>query len=272
MPLGAETERVSLADLARHAERLRDRGFTVVPEPVIDGTLIESARALSKERLAKLLDDVRAAGCDPVEQQYRFREIATRQRNRWDLQLQDPAQGLDDSAWSQLCRAAVAAATPIIREAQGDDYSGVEPVMVGAVISRPGARVQRFHCDATHEHFAAAKANASHRLYNIFVPLVDVRENSDGTQFWAAPELEASTCALGERDAGEEVTVAKQDGLGNQQFDSAGRRISQRNCVCARVRVRARLRELSDCSSALHLSSRSLPLAARRQATAPCHR
>ena len=201
VPMGAGTHKVSLADVAKHVERLRDRGFTVVPEPVMDGTLVECARARSQERLAKLLADVQAAGCDPVEQQYRFREIATRQRNRWDLQLQDPAQGLDDSTWSQLCRAALAAATPIIREAQGDDYSGPpEPVMVGAVISRPGARVQRFHCDATHEHFAAAKADASHRLYNIFVPLVDVRENSDGTQFWAAPDLEASTRALGERN------------------------------------------------------------------------
>ena len=28
-----------------------------------------------------------------------------------------------------------------------------------------GGWVQRFHCDATHEHFAAANADPSHRLY-----------------------------------------------------------------------------------------------------------
>ena len=130
--------RAPFLDSFQHGERLRERGFTVIPEPVLDVALVESARELSKARLAQLLEDVRGVGCDPVEQQYRFREIATRQRNRWDLQLEDPAQGPGDTTWSRLCRAAVAAATPIIREAQGGDDVDVEPVMIGAVISRPG--------------------------------------------------------------------------------------------------------------------------------------
>ena len=111
-----------------------------------------------------------AIGCDPIEQQYVFSEICHRQRNRWDMRLPT-----SDPAWAQLGDAAVAAATPVIREAQGAAaFRGVLPLMSGVVVSRPGARVQRFHVDATHSHFAAAEADPTHRIYNIFVPLVDV--------------------------------------------------------------------------------------------------
>ena len=183
-------------NVAAHAKNLQSHGFAVLANPVMDVDLVRRARDSSATRLSSLLEDVKAAGCHPFEQQYRFREIAKRQRHRWDLQLYDPGSGFDDSTWGQLGRAAVAAATPVIREAQGEAYTGVDPVMVGAVISRPGARVQRFHCDAEHEHFLAAKADPSHRLYNVFVPLVDVQENGDGTEFWGAPALEDSTRAL----------------------------------------------------------------------------
>jgi len=54
------------------------------------------------------------------------------------LQLQEPGTGDINSTWAQLCRVAIAAATPIIREAQGEAYCGIEPVMIGAVISKPG--------------------------------------------------------------------------------------------------------------------------------------
>ena len=90
-------ERPQSIDVASHAESLRDRGFTVLSKNCVDAAVIQSARELSRNTLATLLDKVKAAGCDPFEQQYRFKEIASRQRYRWDLQLQDPAQGLDDS-------------------------------------------------------------------------------------------------------------------------------------------------------------------------------
>jgi len=179
-----------------HSESLRTRGLTVLAEPVMDAALVESARALSESRLAQLLSKVEARGCDPLEQQFRFKEVAHRQRSRWDLQLQVPGQGDSNSVWSQLCNQVIAAAEPIIREAQGDAYTGMEPQMIGAVISRPGARVQRFHCDDDAIFFAAAKADPSYRIYNVFIPLVDVDENGDGTEFWAAPALEDSARAL----------------------------------------------------------------------------
>jgi len=188
-------DRVSEVDVDKtfdrvfHSESLNTRGLTVLVNPVMDAALVESAREMSEDRLAHLLSKVEARGCDPLEQQYRFREVAHRQRSRWDLQLQVPGQGDSNSVWMKLCNAAIAAVEPIIREAQGDAYTGMQPQMIGAVISRPGARVQRFHCDDTHEHFAAAKADPSYRIYNIFIPLVDLKEDGDGTEFWAAPQL-----------------------------------------------------------------------------------
>jgi hypothetical protein len=128
----------TVPDAVTHGANLRDRGFTVLSEPVMDADLVERARTQSRSRLAKLLGRVEDLGCDPFEQQYRFKEIAQRQRRRWDLQLQEPGTGDINSTWAQLCRVAIAAATPIIREAQGEAYCGIEPVMIGAVISKPG--------------------------------------------------------------------------------------------------------------------------------------
>jgi hypothetical protein len=33
------------------------------------------------------------------------------------------------------------------------------------------------------------QADASHRLYNVFIPLVDLIEDGDGTEFWAVRML-----------------------------------------------------------------------------------
>lgn len=189
-------------NIGMHGASLRDRGFTVLSEPVMDPDLVERARTQSQDRLAALLQRVQDLGCDPFEQEYRFKEIAQRQRRRWDLQLQEPGTGDSNSTWAQLCRAALAAADPIIREAQGEAYCGTEPVMIGAVISWPGAGVQRWHSDADPEFFAAAHKDESYRLYNVFIPLVDVEQGSDGTEFWAATDLQDSTRALARRYLG----------------------------------------------------------------------
>lgn len=41
-----------------HAKRLRDRGFTVLPEPAIDAALIQHARSASTSTLSRLLSEV----------------------------------------------------------------------------------------------------------------------------------------------------------------------------------------------------------------------
>ena len=203
------------------ASGLRRRGYAVLPEPVVAPDLVEAAAALSGTTLQRLLDRVEASGYDPLEQQYLFSEICHRQRCRWDLRLTDDADDADDAeqqaraTWSRLADAAVAAVAPIIAEAQaqeqragGDDSGGsggegdgdglprLEVVQRGLVVSRPGARVQRLHVDATHSHFEAAKASASHRLYSVFVPLVDLERDGDGTEFWPTDDLHTSTRTL----------------------------------------------------------------------------
>jgi len=188
---GAIARRRAAIVVASHASNLRERGWTVLAEPIIDAGLISRAHSASQSLLARLLAEVESAGCHSTEQQYRFKELVHRQRNRWDLQI--PAS---DPIWTQLCSAALEVVTPFISEAQGPAYSGIEPTQLGAVISRPDARVQRFHCDATHKMFEQAKADPAHRLYNVFMPLVDLSEDGDGTEFWAAPRLEESTRAL----------------------------------------------------------------------------
>ena len=175
-----------------HAARLRTRGYTVISEPVVSAKQIDYCATLCHSTLEGHLADVEAAGCDPFEQMYRFNSICHRQRNRWDVLIARERS----ISWAALVDAAMDVATPIIREAQGPAFTDVVPLMSGAVISRPGARVQRFHVDAEHAHFKAAHANPSVRMYNIFIPLVPISEDGDGTQFWPAPVLGESSRAL----------------------------------------------------------------------------
>jgi hypothetical protein len=175
-----------------HAAMLRTRGYTVVTQPVVTAEQIDNCAMLCHDTLERHLADVEAAGIDPIEQMYRFDSICHRQRRRWDLLL--PRE--QSASWAALVDATLAAVTPIIREAQGPAFTKIVPLMSGAVVSRPGARVQRFHVDATHAHFEVARASPSVRIYNVFVPLVDISEDGDGTMFWPAPVLDESSRAL----------------------------------------------------------------------------
>ena len=178
--------------VVRHAAMLRKRGYAVVTNPVADADLVDSCAAHCHSTLNGLLAEVEAAGCDTNEQMYRFHNICHRQRKRWDILI--PRQS--NARWARLLDAAMATAAPIIREAQGSAFTEVSPLMCGAVISRPGARVQRFHVDATHAHFAASRADPSIRMYTVFIPLVAISEDGDGTMFWPSPVLDESSRAL----------------------------------------------------------------------------
>lgn len=187
-------------DVEAAAWSLRERGFAVMTEPIVGVDLVGQARIVAQKRLARLLTAVEAAGCSAFDQQYRFKEIVHRQRNRWDLQLLSP----ESTPWTsveekdtleQFCTAALAIAAPVIQQAQGRQNT-LEPLVMGAVVSRPGAGVQRFHCDVAQEFFAKAKTDPAKRLYNLFIPLVDLDECGDGTEFWPAPSLDDSLSLL----------------------------------------------------------------------------
>ena len=165
-------------------------GFGLLPASGVPKHIVEDARAAVADRLCELLDAALDSGCDVVEQQYSFAEICHRKRLRWDLRMPERS-----TAWAALLAQVEEQALPQL--AALVPGGGVTPriLMSGAVVSRPGASHQSFHVDGTG------------RLVNVFVPLVDVAPESDGTQFWpgshldpaapdAAPELGGNAAAM----------------------------------------------------------------------------
>lgn len=218
-------------DLAtlRHAVKLRNQGFTVIPMDADHGLLAGAASAVRRE-LTERLNDVEELGIHPIEQGYSFREIAHRFRNRWDLKV--PAS--DDV--NAVCNLAVDRASPIIRAVhslpvhpdEGLKYwprtlSPRRPklLMTGAIISRPGADEQMFHRDSDEWHDRIASTVPSHRLYSVFIPLVDVAPNSVGTTFWPRSHLsrlgEAMYSAAEERSG-----TVEDDPIAQSEFVSPG--------------------------------------------------
>lgn len=190
------------AELRRHAVELRDRGFTVLPKTGIDGSLVEAARTACSGEFAGLQNGVAQLGMDPSGK-YAFSEIVTRHRLRWSFRPQGP------SAWTELLDQAVKAASPVIEETHTlpphpDDHfspavAGITRQLVpsrptidhvDAIVSKPGAAAQRFHADSGVAHHRMARLCPRHRLFNVFVPLVDLEEDGDGTMLWPGSHLE----------------------------------------------------------------------------------
>lgn len=203
-------------DTRGHALRLRNDGFTVLPPSGLTESQVAAARTAVSSALAETLHTVSHIGLDPTEQMYRFSEVATRQRRRWDLKAPDH-EGC--APWVDLCDAAAATVAPVVDELMRlpphpDDCGlrwasrlgrGLLPVRRrvlsrGAIVSRPGASAQRFHADNSRTHFALSSALPRHRLFNAFVPLVDIAADADGTQLWPGSHL-ARTRARRYREA-----------------------------------------------------------------------
>ena len=208
--LQAPTRQVSLnavppqAYQLRHAAQLRDRGYTVVRTASLQPELISAANDECSYSLARLLDGVEALGLDVMEQKYLFSEVTTRHRLRWDFR---PERAV---AFNQLVQqAASEIAVPIIKTMHtlppnlNDGWlprlTGATRfllpatplvAMTGAIISQPGAKAQRFHADAADTHFRLARLCPRHRLFNVFIPLVDIEADGDGTMLWPSSHLE----------------------------------------------------------------------------------
>ena len=102
---------------------------------------------------------------------------------RWDLRMPP-----EDVSWQHICDAAVQAAIPgaipIVERIHPAEKASVRILMSGCLISRPGAAMQRWHADTDSSHFKLAGADRHCRIYNVFMPLCDVRRDADGTEFW----------------------------------------------------------------------------------------
>ena len=189
-----------IPNIPHHAIELRDRGFTVVPNAGLSPTLIGNARAAVDRDFSALQSAATTVGLDSTGQNYLFAEFATRHQFRFDLR---PC--VKQSAWTSLAKDATSAASPIIEfvhtslPPHPDDSEPLlalsrhlvpaQPTLdqIGAILSQPGAAAQRFHADADDTHFQLARLCPRHRLYNVFIPLVDV--TTDGTQFWPGSHL-----------------------------------------------------------------------------------
>ena len=183
-----------------HASALRDRGYTVLPADAIDSTLVASAAVACTTELEHHLSGVATLGIDPLEQAYSFSEICHRVRGRWDFRTSQ--QGV----LAELFDAAEAVTAPVVRAVsrlpKHEDDAGLPlggtilPAgrprrrMSGAIVSCPGAIAQAFHVDASRAHLRGSALFRQHRLYNVFVPLVDIAADADGTQFWPGSHLQ----------------------------------------------------------------------------------
>ena len=121
------------------AAELSQFGLTVLREPQLDCAELEQVRQRCSTRLSTLLDELRNAALDPIEQHYTFTEIAHRQRLRWDLRLPE-----DDPLWRCACEAAVAAAMPVVEQLH-PPHTAAAPrtLMSGVLISRSVVRAER---------------------------------------------------------------------------------------------------------------------------------
>ena len=160
-PVLTETER-----------RMERDGFAVVETTLLTRPVLDAAHEFVMKRHAKLVAAAskRGANLDRLD----FYEIASRNPGRFDLKLDEKP-----AVWNTLEEAVLDASYKLPR-------AGTRPPRVeyaGAVVSEPGATAQKLHADVP---------PSSQGLYTVFVPLVDVPQDGDGTAFWpgshASPE------------------------------------------------------------------------------------
>ena len=156
-------------------QRMERDGFAVVETTLLTRPVLDAAHEFVMKRHAKLVAAAakRGANLDRLD----FYEIASRNPGRFDLRLDDARPAV----WNTLEEAVLDASYKLPR-------AGTRPPRVeyaGAVVSEPGATAQKLHADGP---------PSSQGLYTVFVPLVDVPQDGDGTAFW--PGSHASPAKL----------------------------------------------------------------------------
>jgi hypothetical protein len=207
---------ISRSAAATHAAALRDRGFTVLAEPILEASLISKAAVEVTATLDGLLNEVSHAGFNSRDQQYLFHEVCYRQRGRWDVRKPPRTEA---PAWAEVCKTARAAAVvPILEELQGPKFGELATLMSGAIVSR-AAPAQRPHADADLQQFEIGDGDDTYRTFSCFIPLVDLHgSGGDGTQFWPGSHVNAAAAeAAWERataDGWEELLQHSPGGVG----------------------------------------------------------
>ena len=143
-----------------HAEALKSRGFTVIPQAGVSDQTLHDAASESSAHLDSLLGSVTDLGLDALAQEYQFAEICHRHQGRWDFRV--PESAACAAVWDD----AEARVAPIIESMHTlplhPDATGAamsrrlaprmmrrpKRLMTGAIVSRPGATAQAFHSDS----------------------------------------------------------------------------------------------------------------------------
>lgn len=166
------------AQTRQAAEELFKVGYTVLAKP-LPSALVAKAAASTQTRLARLLAAVEMhEGCSATETTYSMRELMHRGYKRWDVRV----QGIEP--WwpehEELVKHVLKLVNPVLNELQPMYRRPVvEPRLdqSGVVVSRPGAVIQDAHADGE-RHVRPGQIIA------LFVPLVDIERDGDGTEFW----------------------------------------------------------------------------------------
>ena len=198
------------------AHELRYRGFSAIPSR-LSPALVTATRLEVSVQLTKLLTLASSLGVNPVESAFTFAECEHRQRLRYDLALplSRSTHGAEDAAawdatptgggtegqrkrgesnaltgvssWRELCERAFELASPAIEACAGVRLGSARLVMAGAVTSRAGAERQLFHVDG------------AVGLFTVFVPLVEIEQDGDGTEFWAGSHADPAALMLAQQ-------------------------------------------------------------------------
>ena len=168
------TRRCSTTVAGDTVQKMERDGFAVLETTLLTPHILNEARDFVLARHATLIEAASKRGADL--DRLDFYEIASRNPGRFDLRLD-----AKPAVWNTLEEAVLDASLKLPR-------AGTRPPRVeyaGAVVSEPGATAQKLHADGP---------PSSRGLYTVFVPLVDVPQDGDGTAFW--PGSHASPSCL----------------------------------------------------------------------------
>jgi ectoine hydroxylase-related dioxygenase (phytanoyl-CoA dioxygenase family) len=174
-------------------EVFRDAGIAIIPGAISKArcaTLIEVANArigVAEAAIARDHPDI-----DVGESVFKFTEIGSRGNQRFDLlfDAKEPALKGADAAWID-----------VVADVMDCDKSKIA-CQVSVVYSRAGAPHQAWHCDGAHQSHDLGWPTEARKLpapyaVCVFVPLIDLTEETGFTQFWPGSHRHAKLVGFG---------------------------------------------------------------------------
>jgi len=219
-------ERLSCSWADRAADAMREWGIVRHPGGILDSReLIDEIRRIVDAKIATVESDL--ARHRPAlkigRDDFCFREIASRNRERFDLRLDDSEEAVELVRQHVVSRPNVSVLLERVLgcSCSSEGETGID-FDVSVVYSRPGACAQGWHADGDHQRGtpdAGFDSDWKFRLAApyavcLFVPLIDLDDFNDDvgyTQFWPGSHRHRDLVGFG-RVA--ELAHATYDGMG----------------------------------------------------------